>query len=380
MRTKGAGTVYWDESKGAWVGRVTLPNGKRRSVSDKDKRRAEKKLAEMAKAIGSLASPEDIGLTVSDLINQYVERHLLVAKSAVSTKETKRWALEHIAQHIGRVRLADLRPEQIEFALTECRDGGLGRASLIKVHNAFSQVLAYGERRQAIERNWAKVVDLPELEEEDDDERARAMTHEELATFLKASAGTPLDSLWRLMVGTGLRPGEATGLLWEDIDLTAGRVHVRRQLTSRKGILTLTMKLKTEKSRRTVDLPEFARLALLAHKARQNETMMAHRDVWSNEFPGLVFTTSKGTPYSPANVRRGIDKVAAKAGIGDWNPNELRHTFASHLCEAGVAAERVADILGHTDTRMVLKHYRHHIKPSHREGAAVMDTVFASIN
>lgn len=53
---------------------------------------------------------------------------------------------------------------------------------------------------------------------------------------------------------------------------------------------------------------------------------------------------------------------ARRFGIGHVAPLDLRHTAASHLSEAGVPKHELADLLGHTTTRMVEVHYRHRLK------------------
>lgn len=60
-----------------------------------------------------------------------------------------------------------------------------------------------------------------------------------------------------------------------------------------------------------------------------------------------------------------MSHLAAEAGIeGTVRPYDLRHTVTSLLSAAGVAPELLADLLGHGDTRMVHKHYRHPVTPT----------------
>ena len=66
-----------------------------------------------------------------------------------------------------------------------------------------------------------------------------------------------------------------------------------------------------------------------------------------------------------ATSRAAFDKItAARRSAGHWTPNELRHSAASLLSAAGVPLEEIADVLGHTSTRMLEQHYRHQVKPS----------------
>ena len=58
-----------------------------------------------------------------------------------------------------------------------------------------------------------------------------------------------------------------------------------------------------------------------------------------------------------------MNQICSQAGIGHWSPNELRHSFASLMSLCGAPMEEVADAMGHVDTRMTSKVYRHNLKP-----------------
>ena len=79
---------------------------------------------------------------------------------------------------------------------------------------------------------------------------------------------------------------------------------------------------------------------------------------------------------SPSNLRRDLARLTVAAGLGRWSPNELRHSAASLLSASGVPLEQIADVLGHTDTRMLLKHYRHPISRTIDAAAAPMERLF----
>ena len=85
-----------------------------------------------------------------------------------------------------------------------------------------------------------------------------------------------------------------------------------------------------------------------------------------------------GTLLEPQNVARTLRKFTDAAGLGKWSPNELRHSAASLLCAAGVPLEHVADILGHTNTRMLEQTYRHAIQPSITAAVIPMDQLFGT--
>ncbi len=90
-----------------------------------------------------------------------------------------------------------------------------------------------------------------------------------------------------------------------------------------------------------------------------------------------MFTSPAGRPTDPAACHREFDVVAKKAGLDGWTPNELRHSAASLMSDAGMPIEQVADQLGHKDLRMPQRHYRHRIRPT-VDGGTVLGDVLGS--
>jgi integrase len=163
-------------------------------------------------------------------------------------------------------------------------------------------------------------------------------------------------------------------LTWHDVEFDAGVVHVRRQRTHVEGVTTITDTLKTDASVRSLRAPVEVIEALRMHRTRQVEARLAAIE-W-NDPHDLVFTTSVGSPWNPSNVRREFRRVAVAAGLGpDWHPHELRHSCGSLLSARGVPLEVIADVLGHRDSRMLQRTYRHRVTAT-VEAAAMLGGAF----
>jgi integrase len=300
--------------------------------------------------------------TVAKLLADWQTKALRNRDLAPSTRETHAWACTLLTAELGRIRLADLDVHAVERAFGRLAHGAqgkpLGRASLIKVRSTFRQALAWAERRKAVTHNVAAVAELPDDTNTGTDRLA--LTAKQLAALFDVCADHPLGAMFVLMGTTGLRPGEAAGLCDDAVDLKAGVVTVMRAVQVDRGRPVLTDDLKMTASRRTIRLPEIARAALARHLREPQD-----------DPDGLLFVADIGGPLWPSVVRRELAALCDQAGIPAIRPNELRHSAATLMVEAGLPLHVTADVLGQTTTRMLDMHYRH--RPPTIDGATVMD-------
>jgi integrase len=264
-----------------------------------------------------------------------------------------------------------LRVEDVEAAFDLLAAEGLVRASLVKLRSALNQVLAFGVRRGLAPRNIALEVILPSAAT--GRSKRSSLDVDQVRVLLDALRGERLGAMFALSVTVGLRPGEAAGLTWRAVDLSSRTIRVASAVRLDGSRPLVVEDLKTNASARTLAIPSLVVDMLQNHSAQQR-LEQATAESWQQ--PQLVFTTRAGTPLSPSNVRRELDRVLRKAGLPRISPNELRHTAASVLSDQGVPLEDIADVLGHTNTRMLSQTYRHQLKPSVGAAAAAMDRLF----
>src|SRR5262249_9803415 len=154
----------------------------------------------------------------------------------------------------------------------------------------------------------------------------------------------------------GLRPGEALGLRWQDVDLEAGVLRVQFALQRIEGRLELD-ELKTRRSRRSLALPQFAITALAANQRRQEDGRQQAGELWEDR--GLVFATRLGRPLSQRNVIRSFRRSLKSAGLTHRRFYDLRHACASLLLVQGVHPRVVMEILGHSQIGLTMNTYSH---------------------
>ena len=359
-RANGEGSVYVDGRGRVRV--VVTVAGKKVTRIAKNKTHGRQLLREL---VGAAAQGRPIGhgsVTTGEVISRWRDTVLPSLDLAPPTVESYTWALNRVEAALGTVRLATLTPEHVEATFARWASEGTSRSSLIKIRSVLNRVLSYAERRGLAARNIAELVELPAVARRA--EPGRALTVDQAKSLLSAAHGHRLEALFVTMLMLGLRPGEALGLSWHDVDLDHGIVHVRRSLKLHHGVLTVTDVLKTSRSRRSLDAPPYVIDALHTRRVQQAGDRLLAGPAWSGLFPGLVFTTTVGTAISLSNLRRDLEKLSVHAGLGRWHPHELRHSAASIMSASGVPIEQIADVLGHDGIRMTALVYRHAVTPT----------------
>ena len=166
-----------------------------------------------------------------------------------------------------------------------------------------------------------------------------------LTLSLEAARGNRLEALYVLAVTAGLRIGELLGLKWEDIDLDAEILRVRRTKSRAKTGPTFTAP-KNGKGRQ-LRLTRRAVESLKSHKAAQNAERLGIGDLWQDN--GLVFCTMGGKPLDFQNLRATSFKpLLKKVGLPDIRFHDLRHTCATLLLSRGHHPKLVQELLGHS--------------------------------
>jgi integrase len=206
-------------------------------------------------------------------------------------------------------------------------------------------------------------------------------------SFLKVAEKHRLGALFSVALACGLRLGEATGLRWDDVDLTSGEVRIRHQLQRVDKRLVL-QELKTTKSRRTLMLPNVCLEALKKHRKRQLEERLKAGAAWVDT--DLVFATHQkkgedgkvGTGLHPRNVLRALHTVleSAEPKIPRMRFHDLRHSAASLLIAAGVELVEVSLLLGHSELRVTADLYSHLQQQTAAKAARHMDAVLSVKN
>lgn len=222
---------------------------------------------------------------------------------------------------LGSTKVRTLSPERVEKALTDRAQAGYSRSSLTKLRGTLSQVLKWSVRRDLVARNVASVVELPA--EARAPKEGRSMSLDQAREFVAGAVNSPLEAMWLAMIYLGLRPGEAAGLSWPDIDFEGKTIHIWRAISRDEHGAIILSEPKTAQSVRSLDAPEAVLEAFRRHRIEQKRRQLEVGEIWSNP-EALVFTFPTGHPIDPMFCRKDFKRLVGSIGLDDWTPNELR--------------------------------------------------------
>jgi integrase len=302
-------------------------------------------------------------MTVAEWLAVYLEQ---VARPKVRPRTLDLYASNidrHIVPAIGRYRLDKLRPAHLVALYNTKAAEGLSGASLRHIHAVIRRALNVAVRWQLIAVNPATLVDAPQGVQHE----ISPLTVVEARRLIEAAEGDRMRARWLVGLALGLRQGEALGLRWEDVDVDARLLRVRRALQRRRGGGLVFAEPKTQRSKRVIPLPAQLVAALEDHHDQQARERAVAGSLWRDS--GCVFTTPVGTPVDPRNDFREFRKLLARAGLPPVRLHDLRHTAASLLLAQHVPARVVMEILGHSQIALTMNTYSHVAPEVSREAA-----------
>lgn len=338
---------------------LQLPDGSRKYFRGKTKKEAEKKRDEAKLKVG-MGVDISCDTTVAELAQTWFKLYKEDNEDLHKrSKETTRNILKrYIDPAIGQMLVADVKPIHIQQLMTSVSK--YSKSTQKKVLQAAKAIFEVAVENGMIAKSpISKNVKAGGAEPAEPE----PLTPEQSAALLKAVEGTRAHLLVLVLLHSGLRIGEALGLMWNDIDFEAGTITVNRSIVypedNRHGEINPDMK--TAKAFRTIALPWSVVDEL--RKARADSM-----SIW-------VFSMRDGSFLSYNSFRslwriidyRSISKrkvdgreIVSRTLDFDVHPHLLRHTRITRWFEAGLDLKEVQYLAGHATPEITLRIYTHY--------------------
>lgn len=378
--------------------RWTDKNGKRHSVYAIELSDLREKEKEIARDQRDNVRPEGRVITLNEMFNLWVQ-----VKRGIRDTTLRNYKYMYnmfVAPYFGKQRISIIVKSDVKrFYNSLIEDKGLSVSTLDGIHNVLHQVFGLAVDDDYIRRNPTDNV-LKELMQAYTvrSEKRRALTKDEQDLFLSFLRKSPEYRHWypifAIMIGTGLRVGEATGLRWCDIDLVDGMIDVNHTLIYYKretdGVYFNIHSPKTQNSIRTVPMLDFVREAFLMEKQYQEENNL-HCSMTVDGFTDFIFVNRFGQIQHYGTLNKALNRIirdcndeiltkgtADQVLLPHFSCHSLRHTFATRMCEQGVNIKVIQDILGHADVTTTLNIYADATKDLKKKEFIDLNKAFAA--
>ena len=284
---------------------------------------------------------------------------------------------------LGKKRVSTIKKSDIKTFYNYLADQRyLQAATIDNIHTVIHQVFQLAVDDDYIRNNPTDNV-LKELKKSHvfQTEKRRALTKEEQDLFLNYLRNNHQYNHWyplfAVMLGTGLRVGELTGLRWCDLDFDGGLIDINhtlvyychREEVAKNGCYFNINTPKTKAGNRQVPMIDSVREAFLMERDYQ-EKMGISCNVVIDGYTDFVFLNKNGKTYQQGTLNKAIRRIIrdcndeellkdenATVLLPHFSCHSLRHSFATRMCEAGINIKVMQDTLGHNDISTTMNIY-----------------------
>lgn len=378
-REYGTGSVYQD-TKGLWRARCPRPNAATpKYFSGKSEKEVKKKLRDYQKSEEFLGS-DDFS---SQSIKRYAENWLMLYKKnsikASSFDRVESMINNNIVPVIGNVQMDNITSRHCQQLINDLQTNGMAFNTIKKIYNTMNNMFSKAYNLGDIKKNPMDTVDMPSSHLFAK-KPIRALTEAEENKMLEELDKTWTTSsnliykycnLFKLILNTGLRIGEAVALDVEDVDLekkttfihkTALFVKTRDESGKSNGGYKQVVNASPKSSNSSRKIP-LNKVAFSAVKTL----------IDANPDSPYIATTSEGTRVSYYTIEKQFKRLMKSCDIEDATVHTLRHTFATRLFEKGADVKTVSTLLGHSSVKITYDTYVHVIKEKQSDVVSLLD-------
>jgi integrase/recombinase XerC len=268
------------------------------------------------------------GLMTLDLRDGFL-KHLKLEGASLHTRKNYKLDLDHFYVWVAQRDLLALSSRDLRsYAATLF--GKLEPASIARKISALKSFFRFLVKTNALEVSPAADLILPKIPKK----LPKFLVQEEAGRFVETDRVRD-RAILETLYGAGLRVSELTGLLLQNVDLEEGWVRVHGK-GNKERMIPL--------GRKAIDaLKAYLKFRGASEKVREKT--------------GPVFINSKTRALTPRTIQRIVRGRAVLSGlVKKTTPHTLRHSYATHLLEAGADLRGIQDLLGHSSLSTTQKY------------------------
>lgn len=299
---------------------------------------------------------EEKNYTLKEWIDYYLN---IWRKDKVSkgSYEIDLYAKKRLLKYYKNIKIKDITPSKHQLYINKLVDDGYSKSTISKTHSLLSRALQRAVYDRIIHFNPCEGIDvihnnLPIKE------KAKYLPKEKIRPFLEAVRKRDMYQyfLFRTLIETGMRIGEASALNWNDYDRKSKTIKINKSYNQKKNTFGPTK----NKENRTIFISDKLANELFKLKSLQNGNKIANSELYNSSYD-FIFCNEFGDPLPRSTTHNTMIHVTRKL-LGEGNElsiHKLRHTHATLLLESNVPMKVIQERLGHKNMTMTSEIYSH---------------------
>ncbi|MBE7040734.1 MAG: site-specific integrase [Ruminococcaceae bacterium] len=372
-RKLGDGTLRLRKD-GRWEGRIVIDYDKdglpiTKNVTSKSKAICLEKLDKLKDELG--INRKENTITFGEWLDFWYQNYCKLRIKPKTQEDYENRIYLHIIPNLGNIPLKKLTQTDLQKFYNKLKTSGrlqhtdiFGKGLSARVirgcHSTCRTALQTAVEQGIIRKNPAIGCKLPPKKSRE----IQVLTRDEIQRFLIQAKYDGYFEILLVVLTTGLRRGEETGLMWSDLNTKTGELKICRQVQRINGKLVVT-ELKTDESERSVILPKSVVKALVKYK----ETVDSE---WIFPSP-----KNKDMPRDPSAVYKMMQKILKRSGCKTVSFHALRHTFATNAVANGMDIKTLSAIIGHVSSKTTMDIYLHTTEEMKQQAAAKINARFS---
>lgn len=392
-RGNGEGSIFRRSNGKGWQGQITIGRDsntgklKRLTFYGKTQKEVQQKMAAAQSDITKGTFVEPHKTTISQWFTSWLETYKKPPNVKLSTYVSYEMLIrQHVIPKLGDTLIINLKPELLQKFYNEKftngridGSGGLSSKTLRNLHNMIHECLQQAVYNGLVNKNVSEGTVLPKKSSKKD---LKILTVDEQKQFLQLVKEERLRAIYYLLLGSGVRLGEALALTWNMLDLDSGIIKIRQTLNRLKTLdpdsptktKLIFQEPKSASGNRNIPISPSIISELKLHKDRQEIEKSIANGIYNDM--NLVFCSSVGTPIDPRSLIRNLHNICKKNGIRRLTIHTMRHTYASRLLETNQHPKLVQELLGHSNIGITLDTYSHVLPELKIDAVNTLDNLF----
>jgi integrase len=350
-RANGRGSIYQitkSNGRKVWKAAIKDINGKLRTKNFTKLSEAEDWVADQRRArdLGENTYATNPKMTVAEFLvgwanTQYGTDQESTQRSYLSVIKN------HIAPAIGKIKAADLNTKTVENLFRDMHANGFGAGTIRITRAALSAAYNDAVRLGDLVRNPVRNTKMPNVTSKTTKPLPR---NDWEKVYLEATKDPRMHARIEVAGMLGLRPGEALGLKWSDLNIEDGTLLVERQVQRAKG-KGLVLKEVKQKTVRTLKISQTTVQILTTYKRQQS----LNKAKWL-ETNNLMFPNKVGKLGDEKSDRLAFKNLLKNAGVSDFQLYQLRKTAFTAMA-GQTDLKTLMEFSGHTQVSTVIGNY-----------------------